>query len=501
MTTTSIKVLNDFLSQNIQFNTNSLSYNDNGKKIELNKNNILLPQNSRYKNILATSYAEINNERLTLLSWLESTNFSENNNNEIKLNRLYQDYPNLMPLFNLFKKDLPDDFMSNDNWINLKSNDVPFGFNKKADFNFFKTLPENIIKHLIHNYFLFKNNKSINSIALLCSGLNFVNQKRIDWSIHEFANFLFVINNFLNNLQAQINSYNLNNKEQEKTLNFFFGKENRLNIMFSLIYDDWLNNKEQDKDVIKARFEMYNEMFLLVPTFYFLKEYDSDYANIDNKIINNIHKQKDFVNVVMRLQDNKEIISEIVKEKFSNELFVSDKQKVGLMLNYDIDVFDETLVMFPIITDSQFVKESAFMSNCVQNYKSSVMLNYFINSKDKDAPQTFDFYFHIAEIADGKHIPQNTNEIYNLNTRKHEHYTLHLTINIPTNKQEWQQIFNKQKHKNIMENLFDDAIITVQQVKLPRNQALDNIQTNKINSIIHKLNQQKHLLKLVVSDK
>lgn len=415
---------NTFIS--IKENTHSLSTAENPASACLAASATL----NKQKRLSIYDCLEDKNFEL-VLAWLLQNGLLDdmNHNRQNKQNHfdVFAEYPNLAIFQNSLSNDCLNHYQSAlfspKNWLlsNKKNNLLlPFYFEKKEHFNYFKMLDKEIVDYLVsNNRTMNKDGHQLDAVPLFISLMSYLPNQELIQKYHDEQT--------LHLQQGQINtnltivsichlydvflSLFLNTgKSSEFDYNLFiqlFDKRNKLNTLFYLFLSDFLSTiendalyqerKELDFDLIQYKKEIYQKILLVC--------YD---ANLTKDKLGKAHTEQHdcitfFKNIESKKNSNIQSLLKCVldyEEYLNYRLNISfiehcaakntNEKTIGLI--FDKPFLFQKHIFVPLSNSYDFYMESEYMKNCVKGKEARSYIYGYVRDYN------LSLFFHIVDI-------------------------------------------------------------------------------------------------------
>lgn len=481
-----------------------------------------------------------------VLDWLLEHGLSDYINYEQNSFDVFKEYPNL----SIFQQSLSQDcfnyyqssLFSPKNWlVSNKTNNplLPFYFEKKEYFNYFKTLNKEVVDYLVGNNRMMTQDNQVQSLPLFMGLISYSsNQEMIESSsnidlkdmliCHMYDVFLSL---FLNTGKECAFDYDLFMK--------LFNKQNKLNTLFYLFIKDFIftiqqdvsyakhtQDKQLDLELIQYKKKVYQKILLACYDAHMAKPSLTQhncitfFKNIESK------KKSDIKTLLKQLLDYEEYLNHKVNISFIENNTTKNVNKKLIGLIFDKPFIFKGHIFTPLTHSYDFYMESEYMNNCVKDKEKRA---YVYNYKEHD--HNLSLFFHIVALNNLDNSVKLTLQLpeYMEYTKyaKHMEYTQYAKCTEQLNPLEiLEKIDNKSDEKILIldKKLMDihgltindnDSILTQINVhakehvlyqnkiingnfyelesKLRRNKMLNNKQNDLIDLFINQLNKMKDL--------
>ena len=475
-----------------------------------------------------------------VLDWLFEHGLSDYINYEQNSFDVFKEYPNL----SIFQQSLSQDcfnyyqssLFSPKNWlVSNKTNNplLPFYFEKKEYFNYFKTLNKEVVDYLVGNNQMMTQDNQVQSLPLFMGLISYSsNQEMIESSsnidlkdmliCHMYDVFLPL---FLNTGKECAFDYDLFMK--------LFNKQNKLNTLFYLFIKDFIStikqdvsyakhtqDKQLDLELIQYKKKVYQKILLACYDAHMAKPSLTQhncitfFKNIESK------KKSDIKTLLKQLLDYEEYLNHKVNISFIENNTTKNVNKKLIGLIFDKPFIFKGHIFTPLTHSYDFYMESEYMNNCVKDKEKRA---YVYNYKEHD--HNLSLFFHIVALNNLDNSVKLTLQLPEY--AKHTEYTKYAEHTEQLNPLEiLEKIDNKSDEKIIIldKKLMDihgltindnDSILTQINVhtkehvlyqnkiihgnfyelesKLRRNKMLNNQQNDLIDLFINQLNKMKDL--------
>lgn len=472
-----------------------------------------------------------------VLDWLLEHGLSDYINYEQNSFDVFKEYPNL----SIFQQSLSQDcfnyyqssLFSPKNWLvsNKTHNPLlPFYFEKKEYFNYFKTLNKEVADYLVGNNRMMTQDNQVQSLPLFMGLISYSsNQEMIESSsnidlkdmliCHMYDVFLSL---FLNTGKESAFDYDLFMK--------LFNKQNKLNTLFYLFIKDFIStiqqdvsyakhtqDKQLDLELIQYKKKVYQKILLACYDAHMAKPSLTQhncitfFKNIESK------KKSDIKTLLKQLLDYEEYLNHKVNISFIENNTTKNVNKKLIGLIFDKPFIFKGHIFTPLTQSYDFYMESEYMNNCVKDKEKRA---YVYNYKEHD--HNLSLFFHIVALNNLDNSVKLTLQLPEY--AKHTEYTKYTEQLNPLEILE--KIDNKSDEKILIldKKLMDihgltindnDSILTQINVhtkehvlyqnkiingnfyelesKLKRNKMLNNQQNDLIDLFINHLNEMKDL--------
>lgn len=484
-----------------------------------------------------------------VLDWLFEHGLSDYINYEQNSFDVFKEYPNL----SIFQQSLSQDcfnyyqssLFSPKNWlVSNKTNNplLPFYFEKKEYFNYFKTLNKEVVDYLVGNNRMMTQDNQVQSLPLFMGLISYSsNQEMIESSsnmdlkdmliCHMYDVFLSL---FLNTGKECVFDYDLFMQ--------LFNKQNKLNTLFYLFIKDFIStikqdvsyakhtqDKQLDLELIQYKKKVYQKILLACYDAHMAKPSLTQhncitfFKNIESK------KKSDIKTLLKQLLDYEEYLNHKVNISFIENNTTKNVNKKLIGLIFDKPFIFKGHIFTPLTHSYDFYMESEYMNNCVKDKEKRA---YVYNYKEHD--HNLSLFFHIVALNNLDNSVKLTLQLPEY--AKHTEYTKYAEHTEQLNPLEiLEKIDNKSDEKILIldKKLMDihgltindnDSILTQINVhakehvlyqnkiingnfyelesKLRRNKMLNNQQNNLIDLFINHLNEMHEMkdLDLILSN-
>ena len=431
----------DKLNHNSKITSNDLTLiiqytNGLGNTFHLTKDNIHQVEHAKSVLILKNTFITINPrqtvsnnpkqvKRLSVYNCLDKANFelvldwllehglSDYINYEQNSFDVFKEYPNL----SIFQQSLSQDcfnhyqssLFSPKNWlVSNKTNNplLPFYFEKKEYFNYFKTLNKEVVDYLVGNNRMMTQDNQVQALPLFMGLISYSsNQEMIESSsnidlkdmliCHMYDVFLSL---FLNTGKECAFDYGLFMK--------LFNKQNKLNTLFYLFIKDFIftiqqdvsyakhtQDKQLDLELIQYKKKVYQKILLACYDAHMAKPSLTQhncitfFKNIESK------KKSDIKTLLKQLLDYEEYLNHKVNISFIENNTTKNVNKKLIGLIFDKPFIFKGHIFTPLTHSYDFYMESEYMNNCVKDKEKRA---YVYNYKEHD--YNLSLFFHIVAL-------------------------------------------------------------------------------------------------------
>lgn len=345
-----------------------------------------------------------------VLDWLLEHGLSDYINYEQNSFDVFKEYPNL----SIFQQSLSQDcfnhyqssLFSPKNWlVSNKINNplLPFYFEKKEYFNYFKTLNKDVVDYLVGNNRIMTQDNQVQSLPLFIGLLSYSSNQEIIQSLsnidlkdmlvcHMYDVFASL---FLNTGKEYSFDYDLFMQ--------LFNKQNKLNTLFYLFVKDFIStikqdasyaqNEKLDLELIKYKKKVYQKILLTCYDAHMAKPSLTQhncitfFKNIEFK------KKSDIKTLLKQLLDYEEYLNHKVNISFieNNTTKNINKKLIGTI--FDKPFIFKGHIFTPLTHSYDFYMESEYMNNCVKDKERRA---YVYNYKEHD--YNLSLFFHIVDL-------------------------------------------------------------------------------------------------------
>ena len=483
-----------------------------------------------------------------VLDWLLEHGLSDYINYEQNSFDVFKEYPNL----SIFQQSLSQDcfnyyqssLFSPKNWLvsNKTHNPLlPFYFEKKEYFNYFKTLNKDVVDYLVGNNRMMTQDNQVQSLPLFMGLISYSsNQEMIESSNIDLKDMLIChmydvfLPLFLNTGKECAFDYDLFMQ--------LFNKQNKLNTLFYLFIKDFIStiqqdvsyakhtqDKQLDLGLIQYKKKVYQKILLACYDAHMAKPSLTQhncitfFKNIEFK------KKSDIKTLLKQLLDYEEYLNHKVNISFIENSTTKNVNKKLIGLIFDKPFIFKGHIFTPLTHSYDFYMESEYMNNCVKDKEKRA---YVYNYKEHD--HNLSLFFHIVALNNLDNsvkltlqLPEYTPYTKCTEYTKHMEYTKYAKCTEQLNPLEiLEKIDNKSDEKIFIldKTLMDihgltindnDSLLTQINVhtkehvlyqnkiingnfyelesKLRRNKMLNNQQNDLIDLFINQLNEMKDL--------
>lgn len=432
----------DKLNHNSKITSNDLTLiiqytNGLGNTFHLTKDNIHQVEHAKSVLILKNTFITINPhqanqtvykkqvKRLSVYNCLDESNFelvldwllehglSDYINYEQNSFDVFKEYPNL----SIFQQSLSQDcfnyyqssLFSPKNWlVSNKTNNplLPFYFEKKEYFNYFKTLNKEVVDYLVGNNRMMTQDNQVQALPLFMGLISYSsNQEMIESSsnidlkdmliCHMYDVFLSL---FLNTGKECAFDYDLFIK--------LFNKQNKLNTLFYLFIKDFIStiqqdvsyakhtqDKQLDLELIQYKKKVYQKILLACYDAHMAKQSLTQhncitfFKNIEFK------KKSDIKTLLKQLLDYEEYLNHKVNISFIENNTTKNVNKKLIGLIFDKPFIFKGHVFTPLTNSYDFYIESEYMNNCVKDKEKRAYVYQY-----KEYDYNLSLFFHIVDL-------------------------------------------------------------------------------------------------------
>lgn len=431
----------DKLNHNSKITSNDLTLiiqytNGLGNTFHLTKDNIHQVEHAKSVLILKNTFITINPhkanqtvykkqvKRLSVYNCLDESNFelvldwllehglSDYINYEQNSFDVFKEYPNL----SIFQQSLSQDcfnyyqssLFSPKNWlVSNKINNplLPFYFEKKEYFNYFKTLNKDVVDYLVGNNRMMTQDNQVQALPLFMGLISYSsNQEMIESSNIDLKDMLIChmydvfISLFLNTGKECAFDYDLFMQ--------LFNKQNKLNTLFYLFIKDFIStiqqdvsyakhtqDKQLDLGLIQYKKKVYQKILLACYDAHMAKPSLTQhncitfFKNIESK------KKSDIKTLLKQLLDYEEYLNHKVNISFIENNTTKNVNKKLIGLIFDKPFIFKGHIFTPLTHSYDFYMESEYMNNCVKDKEKRA---YVYNYKEHD--HNLSLFFHIVAL-------------------------------------------------------------------------------------------------------
>lgn len=345
-----------------------------------------------------------------VLDWLLEHGLSEYINHEQNSFDVFKEYPNL----SIFQQSLSQDcfnhyqssLFSPKNWlVSNKTNNplLPFYFEKKEYFNYFKTLNKEVVDYLVGNNRMMTQDNQVQSLPLFMGLISYSsNQEMIQSSSNMDLKDMLICHMYdvFNSL------FSNTGKEYSFDYDLFmqlFNKQNKLNTLFYLFIKDliatiqqdtsYVQNEQLDLELIQYKKKVYQKILLTC--------YDAHMTEISliqhNCItfFKNIEykKKSDIKTLLKQLLDYDEYLNHKVNISFIENNTTKNVNKKLIGTIFDKPFIFKGHIFTPLTHSYDFYMESEYMNNCVKDKEKRA---YVYNYKEHD--YNLSLFFHVVDL-------------------------------------------------------------------------------------------------------
>ena len=348
-----------------------------------------------------------------VLDWLFEHGLSDYINYEQNSFDVFKEYPNL----SIFQQSLSQDcfnyyqssLFSPKNWLvsnKIKNPLLPFYFEKKEYFNYFKTLNKEVVDYLVGNNRMMTQDNQVQSLPLFMGLISYSsNQEMIESSSNIDLKDMLICHMYDVFLSLFLNT----GKEFAFDDNLFmqlFNKQNKLNTLFYLFIKDFIStiqqdvsyakhtqDKQLDLELIQYKKKVYQKILLACYDAHMAKLISTQhhcitfFKNIESK------KKSDIKTLLKQLLDYEEYLNHKVNISFieNNTTKNVNKKLIGLIC--DKPFIFKGHIFTPLTHSYDFYMESEYMNNCVKDKEKRA---YVYNYKEHD--HNLSLFFHIVAL-------------------------------------------------------------------------------------------------------
>lgn len=347
-----------------------------------------------------------------VLDWLLDHGLSDYINYEQNSFDVFKEYPNL----SIFQQSLSQDcfnyyqssLFSPKNWlVSNKTNNplLPFHFEKKEYFNYFKTLNKEVVDYLVGNNRMMTQDNQVQSLPLFMGLISYSsNQEMIESSNIDLKDMLIChmydvfLPLFLNTGKECAFDYDLFMQ--------LFNKQNKLNTLFYLFIKDFIStiqqdvsyakhtqDKQLDLGLIQYKKKVYQKILLACYDAHMAKPSLTQhncitfFKNIESK------KKSDIKTLLKQLLDYEEYLNHKVNISFIENNTTKNVNKKLIGLIFDKPFIFKGHIFTPLTHSYDFYMESEYMNNCVKDKEKRA---YVYNYKEHD--YNLSLFFHIVAL-------------------------------------------------------------------------------------------------------
>ena len=345
-----------------------------------------------------------------VLDWLLEHGLSDYINYEQNSFDVFKEYPNL----SIFQQSLSQDcfnhyqssLFSPKNWlVSNKTNNplLPFYFEKKEYFNYFKTLNKDVVDYLVGNNRIMTQDNQVQSLPLFIGLLSYSSNQEIIQSLSNID----LKDMLVCHMYDVFTSLFLNTgKEYSFDYDLFmqlFNKQNKLNTLFYLFVKDFIStikqdasyaqNEKLDLELIKYKKKVYQKILLTCYDAHMAKPSLTQhncitfFKNIEFK------KKSDIKTLLKQLLDYEEYLNHKVNISFIENNTTKNVNKKLIGTIFDKPFIFKGHIFTPLTHSYDFYMESEYMNNCV---KDKERLAYVYNYKEHD--YNLSLFFHIVDL-------------------------------------------------------------------------------------------------------
>lgn len=348
-----------------------------------------------------------------VLDWLLEHGLSDYINYEQNSFDVFKEYPNL----SIFQQSLSQDcfnyyqssLFSPKNWLvsNKTHNPLlPFYFEKKEYFNYFKTLNKDVVDYLVGNNRMMTQDNQVQALPLFMGLISYSsNQEMIESSSNMDLKDMLIchmydvfISLFLNTGKEGAFDYDLFMK--------LFNKQNKLNTLFYLFIKDFIStiqqdvsyakhtqDKQLDLELIQYKKKVYQKILLACYDAHMAKpsltQHDciTFFKNIESK------KKSDIKTLLKQFLDYEKYLNHKVNISFIENNTTKNVNKKLIGLIFDKSFIFKGHIFTPLTHSYDFYMESEYMNNCVKDKEKRA---YVYNYKEHD--YNLSLFFHIVAL-------------------------------------------------------------------------------------------------------
>ena len=403
--------------------------------IKENKNSLSMGQGSataclaasldKQKRLSVYDCLDDNNFEL-VLDWLLQNGLLDdmNHNRQNKQNHfdVFSEYPNLAIFQNSLSNDCLNHYQSAlfspKNWlVNNKDKNplLPFYFEKKEHFNYFKILDKEIVDYLVsNNRTMNKDGHQLDSVPLFISLMSYLPNQELIQKYHNEQTLHLQQGQINTNLAIAsichlydvflslfLNTGKLSDFDYDLFIQLF-DKRNKLNTLFYLFLSDFLSTIENDAlyqerkgldfDLIQYKKEIYQKILLVCYDANLTKDrlgqHDcfTFFKNIESKKNSNIQS------LLKCVLDYEEYLNYRLNIAFIEHCAAKNTNEKTIGLIFDKPFLFQKHIFVPLSNSYDFYMESEFMKNCVKSKESHSYIYGYV--KDYN----LSLFFHIVDI-------------------------------------------------------------------------------------------------------
>ena len=361
-----------------------------------------------------------------VLDWLLQNGLLDdvNNNSQNTQNHfdVFAEYPNLAIFQNSLSNDCLNHYQSAlfspKNWLlnNKKNNPLlPFYFEKKEHFNYFKMLDKEIVNYLVsNNRTMNKDGHQLDAVPLFISLMSYLPNQELIQKYHNEQtlqlqqcqiNTNLTITSICHLYDVFLSLFLNTGKSSDFDYDLFiqlFDKRNKLNTLFYLFLSDFLSTiendalyqerKELDFDLIQYKKEIYQKILLVCYDANLTKDklgqHDciTFFKNIESKKNSNIQS------LLKCVLDYEEYLNYRLNIAFIEHCAAKNTNENTIGLIFDKPFLFQKHIFVPLSNSYDFYMESEFMKNCVKSKESHSYIYVYV--KDYN----LSLFFHIVDI-------------------------------------------------------------------------------------------------------
>ena len=345
-----------------------------------------------------------------VLDWLLEHGLSDYINYEQNSFDVFKEYPNL----SIFQQSLSQDcfnhyqssLFSPKNWlVSNKTNNplLPFYFEKKEYFNYFKTLNKDVVDYLVGNNRIMTQDNQVQSLPLFIGLLSYSSNQEIIQSLSNID----LKDMLICHMYDVFTSLFLNTgKEHSFDYDLFmqlFNKQNKLNTLFYLFVKDFISiikqdasytqNEKLDLELIQYKKKVYQKILLTCYDAHMAKPSLTQhncvtfFKNIEFK------KKSDIKTLLKQLLDYEEYLNHKVNISFIENNTTKNVNKKLIGTIFDKPFIFKGHIFTPLTHSYDFYMESEYMNNCVKDKEKRA---YVYNYKEHD--YNLSLFFHIVDL-------------------------------------------------------------------------------------------------------
>ena len=372
-------------------------------------NNCLSDNKKQLKRLSVYDCLDESNFEL-VLDWLLEHGLSDYINYEQNSFDVFKEYPNL----SIFQQSLSQDcfnhyqssLFSPKNWlVSNKTNNplLPFYFEKKEYFNYFKTLNKEVVDYLVGNNRMMTQDNQVQSLPLFMGLISYSsNQEIIESSSNIDLKDMLICHMYDVFVSLFLNT----GKEYSFNSDLFmqlFSKQNKLNTLFYLFIKDFIStiqkdvsytkDEQLDLELIQYKKKVYQKILLACYDAHMAKPSLTQhncitfFKNIESK------KKSDIKTLLKQLLDYEEYLNHKVNISFIENNTTKNVNKKLIGLIFDKPFIFKGHIFTPLTNSYDFYMESEYMNNCVKDKEKRA---YVYNYKEHD--HNLSLFFHIVAL-------------------------------------------------------------------------------------------------------